>query len=235
MGLSAADTKQFVEDSQSREDVYIRQIDALYKDAKDEVTNDALSFFNSRRYLNAKSNRKRARAAKDDKGIGAISKKIAKLGKDTINLIHRAQPDFYNSEGKLLTTLWNENTPELFTMTFENATRSKTAFLITEPYVGFLYAASQASATRTAINSWDTSSRGVMSSNVIRVGKVLPSMQMTSDLRKTINTMNDKAVNLMNASLSETLRILINETRAKVLKGEQELSKRLQKRLEKWL
>ena len=75
MGLSIEDKKQYLEDSQKREAVYIRQIEALYSKARDEVTNDSLSFFNSRRYRNAKDDNARARAAKNDKGIKGISAK----------------------------------------------------------------------------------------------------------------------------------------------------------------
>ena len=88
MGLSVEAKKDYLDDSESREAPFIRQVETLYSKARDEVTNDTLAFFNSRRYLNAPNENARARAAKNDKGIKAISGKIAKLGSDTLKLIN---------------------------------------------------------------------------------------------------------------------------------------------------
>lgn len=235
MGLSAEDTKQFLEDSQDREAVYIRQVETLYSKVRDEVTNDSLKFFNSRRYLNAKDDNARARAAKRDKGIKAISGKIAKLGVDTLSLINSSCISFYNSEGKLLTALWNKNTPEFFKMTFANADKKKQKEIISEFYMGLQYQEWQKSATNTAQDSWARSSRGIMSSNVRQPNKVSPSMQMTSDLRKTITTMESKAKSLMDGALSETVRILIKDTQEQILKAEISISNQLKKRAEYYL
>jgi len=235
VGLSVEDKKQYLDDSQSREAIYIRQIETLYSKARDEVTNDALSFFNSRRYLNAKDDNARARAAKSDKGIKGISAKIAKLGKDTINIINTAQIKHYNSEGRILTDLWNDNTADFVTITFSNANEAKQKEILTEYYMGFQYPSWQKSATDTAMGSWTRSARGVMSSNIRQIGKVQPSMQLTSDLRKTITTMETRAKSLMDGALSETVRILIKDTQEAVLKAEISLAKQLQKRALSWL
>lgn len=235
MGLSVEDKKQYLEDSQSREAIYIRQIETLYSKARDEVTNDALSFFNSRRYLNAKDDNARARAAKSDKGIKGISAKIAKLGKDTITIINTAQVKHYNSEGRILTSLWNDNTPDFVTITFSNAGPAKIKEILTEFYMGFQYPEWQKSSTDTAMASWTRSSRGIMSSNVRRPGAVLPSMQLTQDLRKTITTMESRAKSLMDGALSETVRVLIKDTQETVLKAELSLAKQLQRRALTWL
>jgi len=234
MGISVEDKKEYLDQSESREAPYIRQVEALYSKARDEVTNSALSFFNSRRYLNAKDENARARAAKNDKGIKGISAKIAKLGADTLKLINTDTITHYNSEGIILTSLWNENTPEFFTMQFEKADKKKQKEIVTEWYLGFQYPEWQKSATNTAMDAWQRSSRGVMSSNVRKVGKVSPSMQLTEDLRKTITTMESKAKSLMDGALSETVRILIKDTQEAVLAGEIKLAKALQKRAEKW-
>jgi len=233
MGVSVEDKKKYLEDSESREAPYKRQIEALYNKVLNEVTNDAFALFNSRRYLNAKSDRVRARKAKSDKGMKKISERIKKLGKDTIELINKAQPEHYNDEGVILTNLWNENTPSFFTITFTDASKGKIALLITEPYRGELYPEWQKSATKTAMNSWNRTFRGIMSSNVIQVGKVSKSMQLTSDLRNTITTMMGKAISLMDAALSETVRILITDTQETVVKSEVALTKALQKRARK--
>lgn len=235
MGLSAEDTKQFLEDSQSREAIYIRQVETLYSKARDEVTNDALKFFNSRRYLNAKDDNARARAAKRDKGIKSISGKIAKLGVDTLKLINTSCVSFYNSEGKLLTTLWNENTPEFFKMSFVNADKKKQKEIISEFYIGLQYPEWNKAQTQTAMRDWNKKSRGVMSSNVRRPNKVSPSMQLTADLRQIITTMESKTKSLIDGALSETLRILIKDTQAQVLKAEISIANQLQKRAEKYL
>jgi len=234
MGVSVEDKKKYLEDSESREAPYIRQIDALYNKVLNQVTNDAFAFFNSRQYINAKSNRERARKAKADKGMKRVAKRIKKLGDDTIELINKAQPKHYNEEGIILTNLWNENTPSFFTMTFTNANKAKAALLISEPYRGEWYSEWQKSATKTAMNSWNRTFRGIMSSNVVQVGKVSKSMQLTSDLRNTIDTMMKKAKSLMDAALSETVRILITDTQETVLKAEKSIAKKLQKRAEKW-
>jgi len=233
MPLSVEDTKQYLIDSESREAPYKRQINDLYNGVLNEVTNSALSFFNSRRYRKAKDDNARARAAKKDPGIKAISGKIAKLGKDTIKIISTSTVKHYNLEGVILTDLWNKNTPEFFTMTFSKADKAKQKEIISEYYLGFQYHESQKSATLTAMRSWNRDSRGVMSSNVIEVGKVLPSMQLTSNLRQTISTMNSKAISLIDAALSETVRILITDTQETVLKAEIALTKALQKRARK--
>jgi hypothetical protein len=234
MGLSVEDKKQYLIDSESREAPYNREIKDLYNGVLNEVTNSALSFFNSRRYRKAKDDNARARAAKKDPGIKAISGKIAKLGKDTTKLINSSCVTHYNSEAIILTSIWNKNTPEFFTMTFSKADKAKQKEIISEYYLGFQYHESQKSATLTAMRAWNRNSRGVMSSNVIEVGKVLPSMQLTSDLRNTITTMENKALSLMDAALSETVRILIKDTQATVLKAEISIAKQLQKRAEKW-
>lgn len=235
MGLSIEDKKQYLEDSQSREAVYIRQIEALYAEARDGVTNDALSFFNSRRYLNAKDDNARARAAKSDKGIKGISAKIQRLGADTLSIINKAQIKHYDSEGRILTSLWTESTQDFFTMSFSNASIFKQRQILAEFYMGKQYPEWQKSATTTAMNSWTDSSRSVMSSNVRRIRKVLPSMQLTEDLRKTITTMENRAKSLMDGALSETVRILIKDTQASILKAEKELARRLQQRALKWV
>ena len=193
MGLSIADKKQYLEQSESREAPYNREIKDLYNGVLNEVTNDALSFFNSRRYRKAKDDNARARAAKSDPGIKAISGKIAKLGEDTVKLINSSCIKHYNSEGIILTNIWNENTPEFFTMTLSEADKAKQKEILTEWYLGFQYPEWQKSATTTASNAWNRSSRGVMSSNVRKVGKVSPSVQLTADLRQTITTMESKA------------------------------------------
>ncbi len=74
-----------------------------------------------------------------------------------------------------------------------------------------------------------------MSSNIRQIGKVQPSMQLTSDLRKTITTMETRAKSLMDGALSETVRILIKDTQETVLKAEISLAKQLQKRALSWL
>jgi hypothetical protein len=234
MGISTADKKQFIEDSQDREAPFMRQVEAMYGKVRDEVTNDSLSFFNSRRYLNAPNENARARAAKNDKGIKAISGKIAKLGADTLKLLNTSCITHYNSEGIILTNLWNDNTPEFFTMTFEKADKKKQKQILDEWYLGFQYPEWQKSATKTASDAWQRSSRGVMSSNVRRPNKVSPSMQLTAHLRQTITTMESKAKSLMDGALSETVRILIVDTQQAVLKGEIALAKALQKRVAEW-
>ena len=234
MGLSTDDKKKYLDDSESREAPYIRQVEAMYSKVRDEVTNEALSFFNSRRYLNAKSENARARAAKSDKGIAGISAKIAKLGADTLKLLNSSTVTHYNKEAVILTDLWNENTPDFFTMTFQNADKKKQKEIITEWYLGFQYPEWQKSATQTASDAWQRSSRGVMSSNVRKVGKVSPSMQLTADLRNTITTMESKAKSLMDGALSETVRILIKDTQEAVLAGEVAIAKALKKRATAW-
>jgi len=235
MGLTSEQKKDYLDASEVREAPYIRQVETMYSEVRDEVTNSALSFFNSRRYIKAKDDNARARAAKKDKDIKAISSKIAKLGVDTIKLINSSCVTHYNSEGKQLTTLWNENTPEFFTMLFAKADKKKQKEILSEYYLGFQYPEWQKSATNTAQNSWTKAGRGVMSSNVRRPNKVSPSMQLTSDLRNTITTMESKAKSLMDGALSETVRILIKDTQAIVLKAEILIAKQLQKRAEKYI
>jgi len=234
MGISTADKKQFIEDSQDREIVYMRQVDALFYSVINEVTNDALKFFNNRRYLTEKNERKRARQARSDKGIGGITKKINKLGVDNLKLLSSSIVAHYNNEGPILVDLWNENSPDFFTMTFEDASKSLQKFLLTEDYEGFKYPTYNESQTETAQRTWYRSSVGVMSSNKRQVGKVSPSMQMTADLRNALDTMRKKARSLMNAALSETTRTLIKDTQQAVLAGEIALAKALQKRAQKW-
>ena len=235
MGLSTEDKKQYLDDSERREAPYIRQIEAMYGKVRDDVTNDSLRFFNSRRYLNAKDDNARARAAKKDKGIKAISGKLAKLGADTIKLINSSCINTYNAEGIILTTLWNKNSLAFFTMTFEKADKKKQKEILTEYYLGFQYFEWQRSATNTAQDAWTRSSRSIMSSNVRRPNKVSPSMQMTEDLRKTITTMESKAKSLMDGALSETVRILIKDTQATVLAAEVSIAKKLRERAEKYI
>ena len=235
MGLSIEDKKQYLDDSEDRERIYIKQIQGLYRKAKEEITNTSLSFFNSRRYLDAKDENARARAAKRDKGIQSISDTIAKLGLNTLKLINSSVINHYNSEGVILTDLWTENSQDFFTMTFEKANTTKQKEIVSIFYMGLQYPEWQRSATNTAQDSWIKSSRGIMSSNKREVGKVQPSMQLTSNLRKTIDTMESKATSLINGALSETVRILIKDTQGAVLKGEVQLAKALIKRGEKWL
>jgi hypothetical protein len=234
MGLSIQDKKDYLDASEAREAPFIREMEALYSKAREEVTNSALSFFNSRRYRNAKNSDARARAAKRDPGIKGISAKIAKLGADTIKLLNSSCIEHYNAEGIILTNIWNENSPAFFTMTFSKADKAKQKEILSEYYLGFQYPEWQKSATNTAQDAWSRSSRGVMSSNVIQVGRVSPSVQLTADLRQTITTMESKAKSLLDGALSETVRILITDTRETVLKAEVSVAKALQKRAKRW-
>ena len=235
MALSTEQNLDYLEDAEAREMVYIKQVEELYSKVLNEVTNDSLKLFNSRRYLNAADDNARARAAKKDPGIKAITGKIEKLGANTIKLINTSCIKNYNSESKHLTLIWNENTPEFFTLTATPADKKKQKEILTQYYLGFQYAGWQQSATNTAKDGWIRSSRGIMSSNVRRVGKVAPSTQMTSDLRKTITTMESKAKSLMSAALSETTRILMNDANKAALKTADSLASQLLKRAEKWL
>ena len=236
MGISLEAQKDYLDAEAKRAGSYLRPLEILFAEARDDVTNDTLAFFNSRRYLNAKDSNARARAARSDKGIKSISAKINKLGRDSLNIIYKAQPDSYNREGVILIDLWNETSPDGVEMTFQKADKAKTKQLISEYYDGLQYVEWERKGyTATAMKDWNRNSRSIMSSNVRLVGKVAPNVQLTSSLRQSLQTMETRSKSLMDGALSQTNRILISDVQTATLKAEQSIAKALDRRVIRWL
>ena len=204
-------TIDYWEGQKARSKKYIARLTPLFQATNDRITTDTLSVLNDRRYLRINDPVKRMKAAKRDPKMQQIEGLIERTGAASLGIILKAQPEHYREEAPLQAEIWTEtnvlglkvNPPEL--------TKGDIKELEQQPYMGKSYPEHVTDYTNAAVNDWENSFRSVMTGRIQEVGKVSKDVQLVSDSRRLLNTMEVRAKTVMENALINTARYINRE------------------------